>query len=168
MTEKPAETYLEVLAPFFTLAARECISLRSFLFSFLSMAVRATHEHASKHAKSLQSCLTLCNPMVCSWPGSSVPGDSPGKNAGVGCHALLQVIFPMQGSNLHLLYLLHWQAGSLPLVPSGKTNLRRLMVRELGEVGGGSDMSHGTDGHSCDLTNRSALRSSWRVSCLSF
>ena len=31
--------------------------------------------------------------------GSSVLGDSPGKNSGVGCHALLQGIFPTQGSN---------------------------------------------------------------------
>ena len=37
----------------------------------------------------LQSCLTLCDPMDCSLPGSSVHGDSPGKNTGVGCHALL-------------------------------------------------------------------------------
>ena len=36
-----------------------------------------------------------------------------------GCHALLQGLFPTQGLNLHLLYLLHWQAGSLPLVPTG-------------------------------------------------
>ena len=41
-----------------------------------------------------QSCLTLCNPIDCSPPGSSVHGDSPGKNIGVGCHALLQGIFP--------------------------------------------------------------------------
>ena len=39
------------------------------------------------------------NPMDCSSPGSSVHGDSPGKNTGVGCHALLQGIFPTQGSN---------------------------------------------------------------------
>ena len=37
--------------------------------------------------------------MVCSLRGSSVHGDSPGKNIGVGCHALLQGIFPTQGSN---------------------------------------------------------------------
>ena len=36
-----------------------------------------------------QSCLTLCNPRDYSPPGSSVPGDSPSKNTGVGCHALL-------------------------------------------------------------------------------
>ena len=46
-----------------------------------------------------QLCPTLCNPMGCSLPGSSVQGDSPGKNTGVGCHALLQGIFPTQGSN---------------------------------------------------------------------
>ena len=46
-----------------------------------------------------QSCPTLCDPMDCSLPGSSVQGDSPGKNTGVGCCALLQGIFPTQGSN---------------------------------------------------------------------
>ena len=33
-------------------------------------------------------------PVDCSSPGSSVHGDSPGKNTGVGCHVLLQGIFP--------------------------------------------------------------------------
>ena len=47
-------------------------------------------------------------------------GDSLGKSTGVGCHALLQRIFPTQGVNLHLLCLLHQQAGSLPLAPPGK------------------------------------------------
>ena len=37
--------------------------------------------------------------MNCSLPGFSVYGDSPSKNTGVGCHALLQEIFPTQGSN---------------------------------------------------------------------
>ena len=50
-------------------------------------------------AKSLQLCLTPCNAVDCSPPGSSVHGDSPGKNTGVGCHALLQGIFPTQGLN---------------------------------------------------------------------
>ena len=49
------------------------------------------------HAKSLQSCLTVCNPVECSLPGSSLPWDSPVKNIGGGCHALLQGIFPTQG-----------------------------------------------------------------------
>ena len=51
-----------------------------------------------------QSCLILCDPMDCSLPGSSVHGDSPGKNTGVDCYALLQGIFPSQGSNPGLLH----------------------------------------------------------------
>ena len=46
-----------------------------------------------------QSCLTLCDPMDYRLPGSFVHGDSPGKNTGVGRHALLQGIFPTQESN---------------------------------------------------------------------
>ena len=46
-----------------------------------------------------QSCLTLCDLMDSSRPGSSVHGDSPGKNTVLGCHALLQGIFPALGSN---------------------------------------------------------------------
>ena len=52
------------------------------------------------------------------------PWDAPGKNTGVGCHFLLQGIFPTQRSNLHLLRLLHWQVGSLLLVLSGKPPYR--------------------------------------------
>ena len=51
-----------------------------------------------------QSCPTLCIPMDCSLPGSSVYGDSPRKNTGVGCPALLQGIFPAQGLNPGLLH----------------------------------------------------------------
>ena len=51
-----------------------------------------------------QSCLTLCNPMDCSPPGSSVHGDSPGQDTRVGSHAFLQGIFPTQGLNPGLLY----------------------------------------------------------------
>ena len=46
--------------------------------------------------------------------------DSPGMNTGVDCPALLQGILPVQGSNLNLQCLLHWQADSLPLAPPGK------------------------------------------------
>ena len=52
-----------------------------------------------------QSCLTLAiYPMHCSLPGSSVHGDTPGKNITVGCHALLQGIFPTQEMNPDLLH----------------------------------------------------------------
>ena len=49
-----------------------------------------------------QSCPTLCNPMDCGLPGFSGPGDSPGKNTGVGYYDLLQGISPTQGSNTGL------------------------------------------------------------------
>ena len=62
-------------------------------------------------------CPTLCNPMDCRL---ICPWDSPGKNTGVGCHALLQGIFLTWGSNRCLLCILHWQAGSLPLALPGK------------------------------------------------
>ena len=55
------------------------------------------------------------------WPSRLLsPWDSLDKNTGVGCHFLRQGIFPTQGSNPHLLSLLHWQADSLPTkLPSG-------------------------------------------------
>ena len=52
--------------------------------------------------------LTLCHATGCSPPGSSIHGDSPGKNTGVGCHFLLQGIFPSQGRNPSLFTPLHW------------------------------------------------------------
>ena len=51
-----------------------------------------------------QSCLALCDPMDCSPAKLLCPWNSPGKNIGVGCHFLLQEIFPTQGSNLGLPY----------------------------------------------------------------
>ena len=51
-----------------------------------------------------QSGPTLCYLMDCSLPGSSVHGDSPSKNAGVACHALLQGLIPTQGLNPSLLH----------------------------------------------------------------
>ena len=59
-----------------------------------------------------QLCPTLCDLMICNPPGSSVHGDPPGKNAGVGCHPFFQGIFPTQGSNSGLPHcrriLYHW------------------------------------------------------------
>ena len=73
------------------------------------------------HAKSLQLHPTLqphgLQPtrLLCPW-------DFRGKNTGMGCHALLQVIFLSQGLNLDLLCLLHLQADSLPLAPPAKSS----------------------------------------------
>ena len=57
-------------------------------------------------------CLTLCDPVDCSPPGSSVRGILQARRRELGCRALHQGIFPTQGSNWSLL---HWQGGSLPL-----------------------------------------------------
>ena len=65
------------------------------------------------------------------WPARLLcPWDFPGKYARVGCHFLLQGIFPNQGSNL---CLLHWQEDSLPLSQLGNT----MWENKLG--GGDSD-----------------------------
>ena len=66
------------------------------------------------------SCVQLCDPMECSPSGSSVHGDSPGKNSGMGCHDLLQGIFLTQGSNPGLL---QWQSGSLTLATPRKPHM---------------------------------------------
>ena len=58
------------------------------------------------------SCPTLCSPIDCSLPGSSVHGDSPGQNTGMSCHALLQGILPTQGSNPglpHCRWIPYWR-----------------------------------------------------------
>ena len=66
-------------------------------------------------AKSLRLCPTLCDPMDCSPLRLLCLWDSPGTDTGMGCCVLLQGISSMQGLNLHLLCLLHYQAGSLSL-----------------------------------------------------
>ena len=73
---------------------------------------------------SLQPCGLQPARLLCPW-------DSSCKNTGVGCLALLQGIFWTQGSNLHLLHLLHWQAGSLPSVPSGKPKDSITLITKL-------------------------------------
>ena len=68
---------------------------------------------------------TVACSLLCPW-------DSPGKNTGVGCHALLQGIFLMLDWNLCLLTLLHWQAdSSLPLVPPGKLSFFHILTQVI-------------------------------------
>ena len=62
------------------------------------------------HANSLQLCPALLRPHGLQPTRLLCPWDSPGKNTGVGCHALLQGIFPTQGSNpraLHCTWILY-------------------------------------------------------------
>ena len=96
---------------------RSLLTTDSFPEAFLSHLIKVASTLVLCYAQWLQSCLTLDDPMDYSPPGSSVHGDSPDKNTGVGCHSLLQGVFQTQRSNLGLL---HWRAGSLPLAPPGK------------------------------------------------
>ena len=66
--------------------------------------------------------MTLWDPIGRGW-------DFPCRNTGVGCHFLLQGIFPAQGSNLLLLDLLHWQVDFLPVAPPG--GLRELILKSV-------------------------------------
>ena len=67
-----------------------------------SLAIQHTHTRIFTYAVSclvVQSCPTLWDPIDSSLTGSSVCGDSPGKNIEVDCHALLQGTFSSQGSS---------------------------------------------------------------------
>ena len=89
----------------------------SSLWYFVMLALTNSYNpFGCLRAKSLQLCLTLCNPMDCSHPAPLSIAFSR-QESWRGCHALLQGIFLTQGSNLHVL---HWQAGSLPQAPPGK------------------------------------------------
>ena len=73
---------------------------------------------ASDMSNSLQSYGLEPTRLLCSW-------DSPGKNTGVGCHALLQGIFPTHGLNLGLLHcriLYHWATREAPKSSFGNLN----------------------------------------------
>ena len=49
-----------------------------------------------------QLCLTVCHPMDYSLASLLCPWNSQAKNTGMGCHDLLQEIFPTQGLNISL------------------------------------------------------------------
>ena len=83
------------------------------------------------HCLVTQLCLTLCDPMNCSLLVYFVRGDSPGKNTGVGCPALLQGIFPTQRLNSGLLQC-RWVLYHL----SHKGSPRILGAAEVGRGGG--------------------------------
>ena len=80
-----------------------------FLPSFVSVFTLFIDTRTLNH---YHKCTTLCNPMDCSPPGPAhCPWDFPGRNTGVSCYFLLQVIFLTQRSNPSLP---HWQVDSLP------------------------------------------------------
>ena len=100
----PWRLFLHKFSGFFRATPKEC-SCHLFLTSCLCACSVA------------QSCPTLCYPME---PTSTLcPWGFPCKNTWVGCHFLLEEIFLTQGSNSHLLHLLHAKRDSLPLSHQG-------------------------------------------------
>ena len=129
-------------------------------WTWLSNWIKTPHFYCRGQYLVIQSCPTLCNPMdYYSLPSSSGHRDSASKNTGMGCHALLQGIFPSQGLNpglLHcrqILYCLSHQ-GSLR---GGIGSPSRLLVgvkpgsSSAGEQPGRTRHSH-TLGHGHDLS----------------
>ena len=103
-----------------------------YLQTFLTHSVFRNQLTLCMHAKSLQLCLTLCNPMDCSPPGSSVPGILQAR-------ILEWVAIPSsRGSSQHRDRTLvsytsckeHWEAGSLSLTPSRKPSTH-IMVTQI-------------------------------------
>ena len=91
----------------------------------LSQIVRLIHEKYESHRLpfDVHVCAQLLGHVWPLWPHGlqptrlPCPWYSPVVNSGVGCQFLLQGMFPTQGSNPGLLYLLYWQVDSLPLFP---------------------------------------------------
>ena len=88
-------------------------NLTTFSVGYVNVQSEQTHKHTKLRTSTIYRILivylccavlrplvmTDCDPVDCSSPSSSVHRDSPDKNIGVGCHALLQGIFPIQGSH---------------------------------------------------------------------
>ena len=95
-----------------------------WVFTISKEEIKETNDiHVCFYAKSLQSCPTVCDPMDCSPPGSSVHGDSPRR-------VLEWVATPSSGGSSWPRDLTHvsyasciGQASSLPLAPPGKLNI---------------------------------------------
>ena len=83
----------------------------------------------------VQSCLTLCDLMDCSPPGSSVHGIFPGKNIGVGCQFLLQGIFSIQRSNPWSSVSAALASGFFTTEPPGKLQIWYININCFVSVG---------------------------------
>ena len=89
------------------------LNLTIFSVGYVNVQSEQTHKHTKLRTSTIYwilivylccallrlSVMTDCDPVDCSSPSSSVHRDSPDKNIGVGCHALIRGIFPTQGSH---------------------------------------------------------------------
>ena len=97
-----ASTFLENILNNYSCDTTRLFWFKAFLTQIIYLSTKAAikgsepYEPLAVLCLVTQSCLTLCGPMDCSLPGSSVHRDFPGMNTGVGCQALLPGIFPTQ------------------------------------------------------------------------
>ena len=91
----------------------EWTNMRCTILSIRVTEEDMTYYHSFSCVQLFAMLWTVALQLLCPW-------DSLGKNTGMGCHVLLQGIFPTQGRNMCLLCLLLWQVGSLPLALPGK------------------------------------------------
>ena len=90
------------------------------LWSCPSSSYKPCLVQAWVHAKSLQLCPTLCDPMDCSLPGSSVHGILQARILEwVATPSSRESFWPRDWTS-HLLWFLHWQVDSLPIAPPWK------------------------------------------------
>ena len=64
-----------------------------------SLPLQSSHEQNQVKERKKEKSLSRVQLFATPWTVALCPWDSPGKNTGVGCHFLLQGIFPIQGSN---------------------------------------------------------------------
>ena len=77
------------------------------------------YTHVCVHAKSLQSCPTLCDPLDCSLLGSSVHGIPQARKLEWVAMPSSRASFQPRDQTSVSFVSLHWQVGSLPLAPPG-------------------------------------------------
>ena len=96
---RSAPKHRDLVLPVFFELSRWRMVTYSLVFSFFctTLFVKLMQFYMCGHAKLLQLCPTLCNPPELQPTRLLCPWDSPGKNTGVDCRALLQGIFLTQG-----------------------------------------------------------------------
>ena len=132
-------TYIKMYHFIYDIEKFDHASLLDSMYCFLASdkwaPVTTYSTHISTHAWSLQGYPTVCNPMDCSLPGSSVHGILQTRITWVECHDLLQGIFPAQGSNLCLLHcrriLYHWAIKEVPICTILSNILGRVSVASI-------------------------------------
>ena len=130
LTPKPSLSSVLLPSPFIKRTVTPEMTLKGQPLQRTLLPLTKGHHFTVVVFKSL-SRVPLYDPMDCSPPGSSVHGNFPGKNIGVGCHFLLEGIFPTQWSNPHLL---HWQGDSWPLNHSDFTIKDLTMQRKISNL----------------------------------